>query len=498
MASKSMDEALEDVGRVLVYDPTTRQLCLRPRTPVRKNSDTDSGFSGTSSKDISVSSLSSHDVPDEDDIPDLDFSPAMPERSRESRSRKLISNIIHKLTPSSQHQSASDDTHNNLSKENSVTLSLSPEYNSSSSPLHLSLQQRPPNLPPKSSEEEAKHKCQFEAIVKSSKKRQAKSLQQKLESEDKVSSSISVWNTEILPAWPECLAWKRTRELWSQGVPGPVRCRLWQLAIGNELNITKELYDISLTRSRITVWSECDPKELTSMLASLSLSNSLTDSDAHLPSSHSSAKESTAFQIKLDVSRTFSHLGLFQESGPYHDTLVNILAAYSVCRPDLGYSQGMSFLAAMLLLNLDSPESVFIAFCNLINRHPFQAFYRLSRDQMQKVYDSFSGHLSKLHPKLMAHFTEIQLKPEFFLVEQIYTLFSRSLPLDCACRIWDLYLLEGEPLLYRASLALLSLHHDLILEMDFAETAKLLTNPMMINYTFDTAKYFRCLADIKL
>src|SRR5690606_12426426 len=77
--------------------------------------------------------------------------------------------------------------------------------------------------------------------------------------------------------------------------------------------------------------------------------------------------ESIAFLIKLDVSRTFPQLGLFQQSGPYHQSLSDVLSAYAVYRPDLGYCQGMSFLAAMLFLNLQSPFQVFTALANLLN-----------------------------------------------------------------------------------------------------------------------------------
>lgn len=43
--------------------------------------------------------------------------------------------------------------------------------------------------------------------------------------------------------------------------------------------------------------------------------------------------------IKLDLSRTFPHLGIFQEGGPYHRALDDLLSAYVCFRPDIGYVQ---------------------------------------------------------------------------------------------------------------------------------------------------------------
>ena len=47
--------------------------------------------------------------------------------------------------------------------------------------------------------------------------------------------------------------------------------------------------------------------------------------------------------------------------------LHSLLGAYATYRPDVGYVQGMSFLAAFLLLNMDVADA-FISFANLLNR----------------------------------------------------------------------------------------------------------------------------------
>ena len=52
------------------------------------------------------------------------------------------------------------------------------------------------------------------------------------------------------------------------------------------------------------------------------------------------------------------------------------MGAYVCYRPDLGYVQGMSFIAAILLLNLEEAEA-FIVFANLVNRPLLAAFYRV-------------------------------------------------------------------------------------------------------------------------
>ena len=55
--------------------------------------------------------------------------------------------------------------------------------------------------------------------------------------------------------------------------------------------------------------------------------------------------------IQRDLPRTFPHQPLFQEEGGLgQQQLLHITRAYSLFDPDVGYCQGLSFLAGILLL----------------------------------------------------------------------------------------------------------------------------------------------------
>jgi hypothetical protein len=41
--------------------------------------------------------------------------------------------------------------------------------------------------------------------------------------------------------------------------------------------------------------------------------------------------------IELDLGRTFPALDFFRKSGPYHESLRNVLETYVMYRPDVGY-----------------------------------------------------------------------------------------------------------------------------------------------------------------
>lgn len=58
---------------------------------------------------------------------------------------------------------------------------------------------------------------------------------------------------------------------------------------------------------------------------------------------------------------------------------------------------------------------------------------------------------------------------------RIFTLYSKSLPLDLACRIWDVFCRDGEEFLFRTALGVLKLFEDILTKMDFIHIAQFLT-----------------------
>lgn len=64
---------------------------------------------------------------------------------------------------------------------------------------------------------------------------------------------------------------------------------------------------------------------------------------------------------------------------------------------------------------------------------------------------------------------------ELCALPRIFTLYSKSLPLDLACRIWDVFCRDGEEFLFRTALGILKLFEDILTRMDFIHVAQFLT-----------------------
>ncbi|KAM6362075.1 TBC1 domain family member 14 isoform 3-T3 [Alca torda] len=306
----------------------------------------------------------------------------------------------------------------------------------------LILEDRPANLPAKPAEEAQKHRQQYEEMVVQAKKRELKEaqkrkkqLEERCKLEDSIGNAVLTWNNEILPNWETMCCSRRVRELWWQGIPPSVRGKVWSLAIGNELNITHELYDICLARAK-EKWR--------------SLSTGGAEVECEDAGFSAADREASLELIKLDISRTFPNLCIFQQV------------------------QGMSFIAAVLILNLDTADA-FIAFSNLLNKPCQMAFFRVDHGLMLTYFAAFEVFFEENLPKLFAHFKKNNLTPDIYLIDWIFTLYSKSLPLDLACRVWDVFCRDGEEFLFRTALGILKLFEDILTKMDFIHIAQFLT-----------------------
>ncbi|NXN55508.1 TBC12 protein, partial [Rynchops niger] len=350
----------------------------------------------------------------------------------------------------------------------------------------LILEDRPANLPAKSVEEALRHRQEYDEMVAEAKKREIKEahkrkkiMRERFKQEENIASAMVIWVNEILPNWEGMRATRRVRELWWQGLPPSVRGKVWSLAVGNELNITPELYEIFLSRA----------KERWKSFSETSSENDIEDAVASVAD-----REASLELIKLDISRTFPSLYIFQKGGPYHDLLHSVLGAYTCYRPDVGYVQGMSFIAAVLILNLEEADA-FIAFANLLNKPCQLAFFRVDHSMMLKYFAAFEVFFEENLPKLFLHFKSYSLTPDIYLIDWIFTLYSKSLPLDLACRVWDVFCRDGEEFLFRTGLGILRLYEDILLQMDFIHIAQFLTK---LPEDITSEKLFSCIAAIQM
>ncbi len=320
----------------------------------------------------------------------------------------------------------------------------------------------------------------FPRSEKQEEKDAEKKKKEKLKREDRLIESKREW-MQVLELWNKSYVRSRSRALrlislvlhsvgtpktrkliWS-GIPPSLRGRVWLLACGNDLHVTRDLFGIFRERA-----ADNKAASTTAELAALSR-------DASTASAKLVGREDSVLLIDTDLARTFPQLSFFQPGGPMYDTLRDVLEAYVCYRPDIGYVQGMSYLAALLLLQMDTYEC-FQCLSNLLNRTVMLVSFKMNRTQIEGYMELLRALLRKHVPKVEAQFQQQNIVLETFAIDWILTLFAKSLPLEVAARLWDIFLFEGEVFLFRAIVGVLKFLAPEIAKNDFEENMKLLTH----------------------
>jgi hypothetical protein len=308
-----------------------------------------------------------------------------------------------------------------------------------------------------------------------------KRLEQKMIKMQKMSQ---IWLNEIIPNWTEKRKDKKIKEYFYMGLPDNVRGKVWMLCLGNKFSNTKEYYEIQVKNCKETIekYKSNKKEENEIILKDLNI-NSINTENKIIDNKD---KEKSINIIELDIERTFPYLGVFKGDSPMAQDLREILRVFVICRPDIGYIQGLSFIAGILLLNMDKFRA-FIALMNLILNPIILPFYKMDNESIQQRLKLFKQVFYFNLPELCEHFDELGLLPENYFLSWNMTLFTRDVNLELAKRIWDVFMIEGIKAIYSAAIVFLSHFENKLLNMDFVEIMTCIGTIKNINFDEDMA-----------
>ena len=83
-----------------------------------------------------------------------------------------------------------------------------------------------------------------------------------------------------------------------------------------------------------------------------------------------------------------------------YQPLKNILAAFSVFRPDVGYVQGMSYIAGSLLMHAGDEYMGFKLFANMMNKYIMFNFYSFDMGKVNVFFHCYMRMLKERVPRL--------------------------------------------------------------------------------------------------
>ncbi|XP_071500204.1 rab GTPase-activating protein 1-like [Diadema antillarum] len=184
-------------------------------------------------------------------------------------------------------------------------------------------------------------------------------------------------------------------------------------------------------------------------------------------------KESPAEQVILrDISRTFTaHEKFNNENEGGQDAMYKISKAYSVYDNDVGYTQGLSFLAAVLWLHMPE-EQAFAVLIKIMYDKGLRDLFLNNFQELHVKFFQLDRLLEDNVPDLFSHFLHIGIETHMFASQWFLTLFTAKFPLHTVFHIMDVFLSEGMAVIFHVALALLKSSKKELLGQDFEGVLK--------------------------
>lgn len=155
------------------------------------------------------------------------------------------------------------------------------------------------------------------------------------------------------------------------------------------------------------------------------------------------------------------------------DQLLHVLRAYSLFNPEVGYCQGMGFIAG-LLLNYMNEEDAFFMLVSLLDNYRMAGLFKDNLPLLSKYFFQLNLLIRMHLPRVHEHLHLSGVDPTMYCSQWFMTICIYGFRYSTVCRVWDIFLAEGVKIVFRVALAILKLNQEAILARNFEEVLQIL------------------------
>ncbi|KAI8975841.1 rab-GTPase-TBC domain-containing protein [Trametes punicea] len=207
--------------------------------------------------------------------------------------------------------------------------------------------------------------------------------------------------------------------------------------------------------------------------------------DPELENTYLQLLKETSPHEKAIMQRSLITLFSTDGHGIGQENLFNVLKAYSLYDPQVGYCQGLPFIVAILLLNMPDEE----AFCLLVRlMHSYDLRGHFLPEMPKLQLRLFERLLEELLPVLHLHFVRQGIKASMYCSQWFLTMFSYRFPMDIVFRIYDNCLASGIEAMFAFSMALLIKNEETLLSLKFDQLLSFLNTRVFEVYEIAPAQ----------
>ena len=243
--------------------------------------------------------------------------------------------------------------------------------------------------------------------------------------------------------------------LCSLGFPEKLRKNLWKTFINNKMIVSEDLYlNYKRDVDQIAVDFKMYEKE----------TNFQINSDYQLNQMIFDIVKSKYFFIieitkkKLDAEKIMKDV--------YH-----VVCIFNLVKLDVPYNKGIIAITYFLLISGFTDFECFNFLMNLITGNLCR-LYVGELEYTKSIIDFFDELLKKYSEKVYDYFNKLQISTELYLVDWIEKLFTQTIKYDTLLHIFDLYVINGDYILFQTAITIIKLLEEDILNFTISEIFK--------------------------
>eukprot|EP01022_Parablepharisma_sp_SALTPOND_P004529 TRINITY_DN120462_c2_g1_i1.p1 TRINITY_DN120462_c2_g1~~TRINITY_DN120462_c2_g1_i1.p1 ORF type:complete len:674 (-),score=78.24 TRINITY_DN120462_c2_g1_i1:3202-5223(-) len=263
--------------------------------------------------------------------------------------------------------------------------------------------------------------------------------------------------------------------VWRKGIPPRFRKKIWPFAIRNNLEITKALYDILVGRIN---------RQDNDNVLFVNVQSKLQELENIIRKSNPDSELKLVIKMKNEIKQALS---LFHKTANSdflisEESMIRVLKAFLLYRPDFGYSQvylsdkqsflqNMCYLAAMFLSYCVEFDA-FVCYANFLHSYHFLPFFKGHVKDLKLRINIFNEYFKSILPDLYHYFQVVDVTTDLFLIDWMLTLYAKHMDLEIASRIWDCFMLDGEVFAIKVGIAILKYFENIFLKVQLTYTNK--------------------------
>ena len=255
---------------------------------------------------------------------------------------------------------------------------------------------------------------------------------------------------------------------YSLGLPSKIRGRIWTSLIGNPCGINIKLYKY---------YSELIAKiDFGQLLQDYEKNNNIESTLLNIKDDINNDKY-TISQILLDIISIKDNFLLKDTKDDMNNILTQVYSItriFFLMRQDIMYNKSLVAFSFIFILVCKDEYASFYNIFNLICSTNLLQYYKKNEDYIDIRVKFFDDLLNKNMPKVSDHFKNLDISSELFLVSWFGNIFSFTLEYNLLKRIFDLYLLHGEYILFQVGLTIIKIQEDELLNCTISDVFRVL------------------------